>query len=161
MSIMSAAGDYKFEQAMLNVTPCAIHTFDCTYNGSSQHPSRHFYHKWCVGSERNPKYRNWSNITRTLGHTSIDVVKVQIESYEYSFLSELRPGDPSLPLQLATEFHVGPGAQRWALTDYPMTAAEIALVFLHLANLGYASYSQEVNGYAPDCCADSSFVLLR
>eukprot|EP00775_Hariotina_reticulata_P005574 gene5574-5811_t len=155
------AGDYKFEQAMLNVTPCEIHTFDCTYNGSSQHPSRHFYHNWCVGPERNPKYRNWSNITQTLRHASVDVVKVQIESFEYSFLSELTLGDPSLPVQLATEFHVGPGAERWAKTDYPVTAAEIALVFKHLANLGYASYSQEVNNYAPDCCADSSFILLR
>lgn len=29
----------------LQDTPCEVHTFDCTWNGSSIHPDRHTYHK--------------------------------------------------------------------------------------------------------------------
>ena len=33
----------------LQTTSCEVHTFDCTYNGASQRPGRHFYHSiWCV-----------------------------------------------------------------------------------------------------------------
>ena len=28
----------------LQTTSCEVHTFDCTYNGASQRPGRHFYH---------------------------------------------------------------------------------------------------------------------
>eukprot|EP00808_Paulinella_micropora_P010207 g67526.t1 len=41
--------DFTFERDVLATTPCVVHTFDCTENGSSIDP-RHHYHKWCLGS---------------------------------------------------------------------------------------------------------------
>lgn len=36
----------------LQVTNCTVHTFDCTYDGASRSPERHFYHKiWCETGE--------------------------------------------------------------------------------------------------------------
>jgi hypothetical protein len=70
-------GDFAFEQAMLDSTPCEVHTFDCTYNGSSIHPGRHHYHKWCLG-DGTGQYRTWANITQSLGHQQVDLLKMDI-----------------------------------------------------------------------------------
>lgn len=42
----------------------------------------------------------------------------------------------------------------------PETTGEQALVFLHMANLGYAPYSQEVNALAPYCCCEFTFMRV-
>ena len=34
----------------------------------------------------------------------------------------------------------------------------MGLVFLHLANLGYGAYVQEVNHWGPDCCCEFTFM---
>ncbi|KAI8468758.1 MAG: methyltransferase domain-containing protein [Monoraphidium minutum] len=46
---MGSNGDYGFERDILSRTPCEVHTFDCTYNGTSVQPARHFYHRTCIG----------------------------------------------------------------------------------------------------------------
>lgn len=62
---------------MLKSTSCNIHTFDCTFEGKSIHPERHTYHQWCFGNGAG-RYRTWSNITQTLGHDYIDLLKMDI-----------------------------------------------------------------------------------
>jgi hypothetical protein len=42
----------------------------------------------------------------------------------------------------------------------PQTAGELAAVFLHMANIGYAAYSQEVNVLAPFCCCEFTFMRV-
>ena len=69
-------GDFQFEKAMLSNTQCQVHTFDCTYDGNSI-DSRHHYHKWCLGNGTGD-YRTWANITNTLGHANIDLLKMDI-----------------------------------------------------------------------------------
>lgn len=61
---------------MLSATNCEVHTFDCTYDGKSI-DKRHFYHKWCVGNGVG-LFRTWSNITKTLGHEHVDLLKMDI-----------------------------------------------------------------------------------
>lgn len=73
-----AAGDYQFEEAMLRITSCQVHTFDCTYSGKSVDKNRrHHYHEWCIGIGGD-KYRSWDNITRTLAHDQVDLLKMDI-----------------------------------------------------------------------------------
>lgn len=72
-----AAGDYQFETNMLKHTTCSIYTFDCTYNGTSIHQSRHHYYKWCIGTGADD-WRTWSNITQTLGHPVVDLLKMDV-----------------------------------------------------------------------------------
>lgn len=73
-------GNYDFEQAMLKATRCQIHTFDCTYaTGTSQNQKRHHYHHWCAGDPAHgEQYRTWDNITASLGHKAVDLLKIDI-----------------------------------------------------------------------------------
>lgn len=72
------AGNYDFERYVLSTTDCSVNTFDCTYAGASQGPG-HSYYKWCVGDPKNgPEFRSWANITATLGHSKVDMLKIDI-----------------------------------------------------------------------------------
>lgn len=55
-------------------------------------------------------------------------------------------------------------AAAWVLIRFgllsPDTPAELAFVFLHMADLGYAPYSQEVNVIAPHCCCEFTFMRI-
>jgi hypothetical protein len=169
------AGNYKFEKAMLEATKCQIHTFDCTYNGKAIHPTRHHYHKWCIGPDSHANssedatpdstsndggkirvYRSWKNITTTLRHQAVHLLKVDIEGYEYPLLAEFKHGDV-LPSEISMELHARGDRQ---IGMKPTTSGQLALVFSHLANLGYAAYSQEVNVLAPGCCSEFTFIRL-
>ena len=75
--VCTLAGDYQFEEAVLNDTMCEVRTFDCTYDGRSIHPTRHHYHKWCLGSGQG-NTRTWANITQALGHKHVQVLKMDI-----------------------------------------------------------------------------------
>lgn len=70
------AGDFQFEWAVLKETSCEIHTFDCTFDGADLHP-RHKYHKTCIGNGLNG-YQTWSNVTQGLGHSKVDLLKMDI-----------------------------------------------------------------------------------
>jgi hypothetical protein len=179
-------GDYKYEQTMLSKTGCKVHTLDCTYNGTSQDP-RHSYHKWCVASaataaEQGPPYFSWSRITQKLGHTRVDILKIDIDGYEYEVVGDWgveyaaaadgsgSTGSLVLPDEIAMEVHMmikpKPSARPWLKTwlmklpkDIPHALPGMGLFFSSLAELGYGVYMMEINEGAPECC--SEFSLLR
>jgi hypothetical protein len=181
-------GDFKYEQEMLSKTSCSIHTMDCTYNGTSQGP-RHSYHKWCVASaataaKRGPPYFSWSQITEKLGHTIVDILKIDVDGYEYDVVgdwgreyaaaaAEDRSSNNSklvLPEEIAMEVHMmikpKPSARPWLKTwlaklpkDIPHALPGMGLFFMSLAELGYGVYMMDINTGAPECC--SEFSLLR
>lgn len=74
----------------------------------------------------------------------VDVFGITAEGHEYSVMATLQP-KYNLPVEVALELHsvVGP--------------AQAALGLPHLAELGYALYSQEIDQYAPTCCSEFSF----
>lgn len=61
---------------MLNTTECLVYTFDCTYDGKSIH-ARHRYFKWCI-RDGTGQYQTWANVTKTLGHERVDLLKMDI-----------------------------------------------------------------------------------
>eukprot|EP00878_Enallax_costatus_P018664 GHUV01019658.1.p1 GENE.GHUV01019658.1~~GHUV01019658.1.p1 ORF type:complete len:158 (+),score=0.04 GHUV01019658.1:108-581(+) len=153
---------------------------DYYYNGTSIHATRHIYQKWCIAgqstvADKGPPYRTWSNITSSLGHKSIDILKVDIDGYEYEVLGELLPdrvlhGDTILPKEIGIEVHVmikpKPNARPWLREwlkglpgNIPHTVPALALAFMHLADLGYGVYHVDSNTGAPECC--SEFSLLK
>lgn len=78
MPMRNVAGDFQFETAMLKETSCQVYTFDCTYNGHSlDQDDRHHYYKWCLGGGSG-QYRTWANITNSLGHERVDLLKIDI-----------------------------------------------------------------------------------
>lgn len=86
------------------------------------------------------------------------IVGCTAEGYEYEVLSTWRPED-NLPQELSMEFHAAPHLHNRGV--WPSSVGELGLSFMHLANLGYAAYSKEVNPLAPDCCAEFSFLRLH
>lgn len=53
---------------------------DCTVKGRSLSPGRHSYHDWCLGDPRlRPGLRPWANVTASLGHKRVDLLKLDIE----------------------------------------------------------------------------------
>ncbi|WIA28055.1 hypothetical protein OEZ86_010640 [Tetradesmus obliquus] len=89
---LGSNGDFKYEQEVLSKTSCRLFTLDCTYNGTSQGP-RHSYHKWCVASaataaKRGPPYFSWMQITQKLGHRKIDILKIDVDGYEYEIVGD-------------------------------------------------------------------------
>jgi hypothetical protein len=188
--LLLTQGDFKYEQEMLSKTSCSVYTMDCTYNGTSQGP-RHTYHQWCVAAaataaQRGPPYYSWSQITAKLGHTKIDVLKIDVDGYEYEVVGDwgreyaaaangLSSSSSSssklvLPDEVAIEVHMmikpKPTARPWLKTwlaklpkDIPHALPGMGLFFLSLAELGYGVYMMDINTGAPECC--SEFSLLR
>jgi hypothetical protein len=92
---------WNFETDMLKKTPCKIHTFDCTGPKSRfQKPDNerlHFHHV-CLGTENEDTKANgaerakcgatWTllEMQQRLGHTRIDLLKVDIEGFEWPLL---------------------------------------------------------------------------
>lgn len=154
-------GDYQFEAAILRATRCQVHTYDCTYNGTSIHPGRHTYHKVCIG-QGGDRFKTWKDVATDWGHQHVAVAKVDIEGHETSLLSELQPGMP-LPTQVVVEVHV---VARTALANWPVgtplthNQAEAAVLFMHMASLGYALVAKELNPVG-DCCAEYTFLLVE
>lgn len=199
---------------------------DCTVKGRSIAPGRHFYHHWCIGDPRlRPGLRPWANVTSALGHTSIDVLKIDIEvnsaggcgathpclspkqrlnvprqqeanalkvalppaccccpavvphaqGHEYPLLASLQAQPDAaadqmpLPSEILIEIHNKMNGGAWKHTHLegawqngvpmPHTPVGLSLVFMHLAQLGFGIYSQEVNKDWYMCC--SEFSLLR
>jgi hypothetical protein len=153
-------------QAILNATRCHVHTLDCTYQGRSLDPSRHTYHKVCIGSSSSgPGFSTWHQATRLWGGKPVAVLKVDIEGHESPLLAELEPGD-HLPHQLVIEMHITAqhphtGREFPLVTGpAPRDQAHAAVLFMHLAALGYAIVAAEPNTGSP-CCAEFTFLLVE
>jgi hypothetical protein len=78
------------------------------------------------------------------------------EGYEYKVLADFSLMDKDLPHQIVIEFHFGNNR----VPVMAQSGAELALAFLHLAQLGYAQHSQEANDGFPECCSEFSFLKV-
>ena len=170
---LGSQGDFTFEESMLNNTECIIHTFDCTYAGRSIHP-RHQYHQLCLGSpekaEKDPKFISLEGAIAQNKIDKINLLKIDIEGFEYDVLSVWRQMEAALPEMVAIEIHhseVVYWGTTWNKADdfsnllWPMhnpTQSDLSLFFSHLGGLGYGIVSREDNPLG-SCC--SEFTLLR
>ncbi len=59
---LGSYNDYSFEQDLLAKTKCEIHSFDCTVDGFSVGPGRHFFHKKCIGMSEDPNFMTWAEV---------------------------------------------------------------------------------------------------
>ena len=104
---LGSNGDFSFEESMLTVTDCDIHTFDCTISGASIHP-RHQYHQRCLGSSAkaalDERFITLSSAAAELGVEKINLLKIDVEGYEFDALATWTQFD-TLPEQVAIELH--------------------------------------------------------
>jgi len=119
---------WGFELDLLKRTPCEIHTFDCTGERERfQVPENttriHFHHVCLTAYSKNGKYEpdgnmigeSWTllEMQQKLGHSRIDVLKVDIEGWEWPLfhswpeLDHIRQSEQMLlPMQIAVEVRV-------------------------------------------------------
>lgn len=174
-------GQYDFEEAILANTTCSVHTFDCTFAGRSLGP-RHTYHQLCLGApdhaEQFQRISSYPQIVKELKHEGkVKILKIDVESFEWDVFSALKDTDSALlPDQLAVEFHYQDlrssmtGVPRAQQQDVPvsiphlltrgreLSVQDMALMFAHLADLGYATVYKEMNPGNPSCF---EYVFLR
>ncbi|KAI3432632.1 hypothetical protein D9Q98_004178 [Chlorella vulgaris] len=175
-------GQFDFEASILSSTNCSVHTFDCTYNGSSINNERHSYHKICVGRSTETRssatgslqFMSLADITQMLGHSKVDLLKMDIEGFEYEVMSGLDlKSSCAFPMQISmevhyhslylfTSFHNKP--QYWdnmVWTMHQLSLAELAVFFQHIANLGYAIVSRDDNPLGRGCCSEFTFLRVE
>lgn len=157
------AGSVRFEEAVAAETQCTVHAFDCTL--ASAQPDWGFmtFHRWCIGRERNFEdnlysqkaenksfvFKSLGDIKHLLGHPNIDLLKMDIEGFEWDLLeSSLLDGpDADLPRQLLFELHAE-GAKEEAVPPSIVTGrskAAVDLLFLNLFDRGYRVINKEIN----------------
>jgi hypothetical protein len=149
---------FDFESAMFEHTPCEIHTFDCTVDVSKLPvlPARVHFHAICLGDDNpaDPRFRSLASLAKEYGHDEIALLKMDIEGFEFPVVESmlrgaLAPGAPArlLPSQISFELHyrthMAGLKEAWGADG--LTAGEVALLWVQLADLGYAVISREDN----------------
>uniref|UniRef100_A0A383VJC2 Methyltransferase domain-containing protein n=1 Tax=Tetradesmus obliquus TaxID=3088 RepID=A0A383VJC2_TETOB len=163
-SVGPVQSDYAFERDIISNTKCEVHTFDCESEGKSIKEGRHTHHKLCIGQGK-AKHMGWLDIVVKLGHhiKGIAALKIDMEGKDAEVFAELRHNVP-LPRQLAAELHIRPApTEDTALpADAARSPAQLALIFSHLAGLGYGVTWRNNNmGGQPGCCAEFSWLHVE
>lgn len=166
---MGIADDSSFEQQMQQLG-CETHAFDCTVKSSSPAVAgKNFaFHDWCIGtqgnvsfkdntyvkgSKDNLQFKSLSDTMKELNHTYIDLLKFDIEGFEWKlFQNELLTSE-NPPEQLSFELHT----QKANPAYVPHTNVEdkgyvqVNQLFKELFDLGYRVTSKELNSGDPAC----------
>lgn len=163
------ANNANFEEDMATKTGCEVHAFDCTVTPESKAykhavEGTHFhFHQWCIGSHNSEKrldekawqympnekmvFKTLAQTIAELGHTHIDVLKFDIEGFEWQlFENELLKGIAK-PVQMMFELHTE-GAKPWSVPVNNVKGRankEVNNLFLQLHKLGYRVASKELN----------------
>lgn len=113
--------DFSFESDVVEKLQCQVHTFDCTVGnpGADELPRGVTFHPWCIGGQDELKpfhsdifdssgqmaqYYTMSTVMRLLGHTYVDILKMDIERFEFPVLKTL--ACPGCFGQANIEFHL-------------------------------------------------------
>lgn len=181
---MGVSGNSAFEEAMATVYGCEVHAFDCTITEDfASVKNKHFvFHPWCIGKDNgglNDVHKNdgihthdtnkYHHVFKTLaasmkelGHTSMDLLKFDIEGFEWQLFENelLKDGNTVLPAQISFEMHTD-GAKPWAVPKENTAGHgnhEVNNVFLQFHKLGYRVASKELNRHDHAC---AEFVMVR
>lgn len=177
---------WEFEMDALAKTPCEVHTFDCT--GSIDRFRKppngrlHFHHVClgtshedaateCTGLEKCGETWTLLEMQNRLGHTRIDLLKVDIEGWEWP-LFESWPllVDPAadktlLPMQVLVEIHY---RTQFAALRPPGTnhrhdfksAVDMANLHDRLLRMGYVAVVRDDNRFCRHC-TELTLVRIR
>merc|ERR1712228_210466 len=135
------------------------------------------FHQWCVGSRQNASFQGndyakkgpdeqqfvFKTLGQTmgeLGHKHIDLLKFDIEGFEWDFFEhELLPHDV-MPLQLSFELHTENAKPQYVpeVVKRGKNYQAVNRLFLALHDKGYRVVAKELNNHDRACC---EFVLVN
>lgn len=171
---MGIAEESSFEQAM-GRGGCETHAFDCTIMPNSPAVANQpfTFHEWCIGPSDSKidagnaylkggalKFKTFAETMETLGHSSVDLLKFDIEGFEWDLFESTLLVANILPAQLSFELHTE-GANPGAVQPRKVNGKSFEAVnrlFLQLFDLGYRVVSKELNPGDQFCC---EFVLVN
>lgn len=172
---------FDFEEEMLQ-EGCTVHTFDCTSKPKTLVEGRHVYHSVCLGNKNevrkgNQEFQTLDQVLKQNQHTSVDLLKMDIEGFEYEVFSGWKwTTSCHFPDQISVEIHWNSlygftpfhkDRNSWEHMVWPMhelSLAELVVVFAHLAELGYGIVSREDNPDAKNfrgCCSEFTFIRVE
>jgi len=171
-------GLWGFEKDLLNRTKCQIHTFDCTgpigrFRRKPRNSRLHFHHiclgaKFAHGTEdckpkRTPKRtlcgETWTldHIQRHLGHDRIDLLKMDIEGWEWPIF-DVDSTNATIPMQVLIEVHYGLGTRRVIHDKTMKSASDLVRLQSNFLKMGLVTVHRDDNPFCPHC---SELTLLR
>ena len=164
---LGSDGDTSFEAGVGAAAPgCTIHTLDCTIPAdrvprAETLPPRTHFHPICLGSDDAPdaQFRSLRSIMREFGHANVDLLKVDIEGFEYRVVEALmrtflEEGTAvSLPWQLLMEQHYLTNTEvGWGKgADPGLSSGDMAILWLNLIDMGYVLVHREDQSECPYC----------
>ncbi len=97
-----------------------------------------------------------------LGHDKVDLLKMDIEGNEFDVYGTFKESWKNLPMQMVVELHYQVDYSANLAKSTATSPAEMALLLLHLASLGYAPVYRDDNYYGvPGCCTDLTLLLVE
>jgi len=166
---MGIADDSSFEQRMQGMG-CETHAFDCTVSPSAPAVAgKSFaFHHWCIGDKSHVSmkdnayvkgdqdklvFKSLSETMAELNHTYIDLLKFDIEGFEWQLFDSqiLTNGNP--PEQLSFELHTQKANPAYVPQGnvHDKGYVEVNRLFRSLYDLGYRVTSKELNSGDPAC----------
>jgi len=172
---------WQFELDILKKTNCDVHTFDCTgpvERFKKPANNRLHFHHICLGATRSAGQRcdrtmregqqlcgeTWTmaDIQTHYSHKQIDLLKLDIEGWEWPIFDQDAALDLNLPMQLLMEVHYCiPGTTRlecFAHDHTAETASDMVRFQSHLLKNGYVVVNRDDN---PSCRHCTELTLLR
>ena len=166
--------DFQFEIEVVQRLGCAVHTFDCTVGAvtEAEVPRGVKFHPWCIGSSNAMKsfssdilvnrhgligqYYTMKTVMKILGHSSVSVLKMDIERHEYSVIQGLNC--PGCFGQIALEVHLHNAYNMWGR---PVSRTEWEELWTSLVfRDGFRPFHIDLNPLCP-CCCEYSFISTR
>ena len=160
---------FAFEIDVAKRFGCQVYTFDCTVGTppASKIPAGVSFYPWCVGGKDETKpissdlghqgelgrYYTLATIQEKLGHSSVDLLKMDIERHEFAVVAALN-GD-NAPRQILFETHLHDAYGMWGA---PVTESEWAAMWKTLSGLGFGVFAHEPNPWCVCCC---EFSIVR
>jgi len=174
---MGIAHDPSFELQMQRAG-CETHAFDCTVDPTDPvvagQPFK--FHHWCIGGRSNVSFANNIYVSRQeseklqfksladtmaeLGHKYVDLLKFDIEGFEWQlFESEILPSK-NPPEQLSFEVHTQKANPAYVPPTLVGDKGYVAVnrLFKSLYDKGYRVASKELNSGDPAC---AEFVAIN
>ena len=155
--------DFSFEIDLIKKFACQVHTFDYTVGKilPNQIPRNITFHPWCLGGQNQRKtissdlgfsgkveqYFTLHSIMHKLGHSTVNILKMDIERHEFSVFNSL--DESFAPEQIVFETHIHNAYGMW---DRSITQLEWDQTWKKIHFMKYFTFSYEPNPLCLCCC---------
>lgn len=173
---MGIADDSSFEEQMQQLG-CETHAFDCTVKPSSPAVAgKSFkFHDWCIGQKGNVSFQNnlylktdedriqfktLAETMKDLGHSHVDLLKFDIEGFEWQLFQTQLLTSTNPPEQISFELHTQKANPAYVPQEnvHDKGYVQVSQLFRSLYDLGYRVTSKELNSGDPAC---AEFVVVK